>query len=269
MFKFQLKTMIRGSRIGLIALAAFVGAAAAQPNDLVCLSSANQQSPDARGSVQGLMDDMEPVFRAFPQYRDLIYGQAVDICLSASLPSTHGYFSPDRNSIVLQSDLPRPFQVAILIHELRHLQQYASGICPTDSLAMTELARATLALEADASAISLFVANALSEAGRPEAWEALSAWPNQQDIAAAFSEELAASGDPRRATTAAFAQWYASSWRRNNYYRAACSAYLDRQDETKALPQYDEVAADFLDRLCRMPDGSPYECTEASDILGP
>lgn len=269
MFKFQLKTMICGGRIGLVALAAFVGAAGAQPVDLVCLGAANQRSPDARGTVQELLDDMEPVFRAFPQYRDLVSSQAVDICLSTSVPHAHGYFSPVHNRIVLQSDLPRPLQVAILIHELRHLQQYASGICPADSVAMTELARATLALEADASAISLFVANTLSEAGRPEAWEALSSWPTQQDIAAAFSEELATSGDPRRATTAAFEQWYASTWRRENYYRAACSAYLDRQDETKALPQYDEVAADFLNRLCRMPDGSPYGCTEASDIRGP
>lgn len=261
--------MMRAGPVGPIALAVFVGAAAAQPDDPVCLGSANQGNPDARGPVQELMGDMEPVFRSFPQYRDLISDQAVDICLSASLRDAHGYFSPDQNRIVLQSDLPRPMRVAILIHELRHLQQYATGSCPTDSLAMTEVGRATLALEADASAISLFVAKAMSDAGHPEIWDALSNWPTQADIAAAFAEELARSDDARLATTAAFAQWYESAWRRENYYRAACGAYLDRQDITKALPRYDEVSGSFFEGLCRMPDGSPYECTEGSDIRGP
>ncbi|WP_294611746.1 DUF6782 family putative metallopeptidase [uncultured Roseovarius sp.] len=254
--------MIHRTFLASLALVGLVGAAAAQQGDLVCRNSGGT---DDNGTLAALIDGIEPVFQAFPDLRELIAREATDICLSASLYDARGYFSPEDNRIVLQIDLPQPTQVAILIHELRHLQQYTTGSCPTDSLAMSESARATLALEADASAISLFIANTLKDAGQPDIWQALSHWPTHRDIAAAFAAELGASADPRRATTAAFAQWYASEWRRDNYYRASCSSYLDRQDTTKALPQYDQIPPGFYKRLCIMPDGSPYDCV-AGDV---
>ena len=261
--------MMRRILICLMAVLAVTGPAPAQPTDLVCLSSTGERRTSAQAALLALMDGMAPVFEAFPTYRDRLTTQATDVCLSASLHDARGYFSPEDNVIILQSDLPRDVQVAILIHELRHLEQYATGNCPTDRLAMSENARATLALEADASATSLFIANALKDAGQPETWAALAAWPTHKDIAAAFASELGASGDPRKATTAAFAQWYASPWRRENYYRASCSSYLDRQDSTKSLPQYNKIAPGFFKRLCRLPDGSPYDCAEGRDGYRP
>ncbi|MGB8624187.1 MAG: DUF6782 family putative metallopeptidase, partial [Paracoccaceae bacterium] len=92
------------------------------------------------------------------------------------------------------------------------------------------------------------------------------AWRTHSDIAAAFAAEMAATGDAPRATAAAFAQWYASDWRRENYYLAACSDYLDQQDRSKALPRYRLLSEDFLDTLCRLPDGTAYPCAEPEGV---
>lgn len=256
-------------RVCFLVLMVLAGVADAQDRDRVCLSHAGELTTDATQSLQTLMEGMEPVFRDFPVYQDLIRAMGTDICFSDSLRDALGYFSPEDNSIVLQGDLPDFLQVAILIHELRHLQQFATGNCPTDRLAMSETALATFALEADASAISLLVAHALKDAGHPGIWDALWTWPTHADIAAAFRSEIDSSGDPRRATAAAFTQWYMSSQRRENYYYASCSSYLDRLDRTKALPQYEKIAPGFFQGLCRMPDGSPYECQAPSDGFRP
>ncbi|MBT8410374.1 MAG: hypothetical protein KJP02_01080, partial [Octadecabacter sp.] len=54
--------------------------------------------------------------------------------------------------------------------------------------------------------------------------------------------------------------WYMSDDRLNDYYIASCSDFLDRQDASKLLPRYQLVPDDFLDDLCRLPDGSRYRC---------
>ena len=69
-------------------------------------------------------------------------------------------------------------------------------------------------------------------------------------------------GDGPLATTAAFYQWYASPERRERYYRAACSDYLDRQDRSHLIPRYQAIGAEFFESLCRMPDGGVYSCAD-------
>ena len=69
-------------------------------------------------------------------------------------------------------------------------------------------------------------------------------------------------GDPAEAGYAAFAQWYASDERREIYYAASCSAYLDEQDTSHAIPQYGALAEDYFDRLCTLPDGRDFPCAE-------
>ena len=181
------------------------------------------------------------------------------------MDNAHGYFDIEQNRIYLSDEIPFPLQVGILIHEIRHLEQSALGICPSDDLAMQEYARATFALEADASVVSLLVAWDMKENGNSGPWLALSAWPTQSDIAATFASELHTSGDVSLAATASFDQWYLSDSRREDYYIASCSDYLDRQDESKLLPRYQLVPAEFLSDLCRLPDGSPYQCSLPGD----
>jgi hypothetical protein len=56
------------------------------------------------------------------------------------------------------------------------------------------------------------------------------------DIARRFANTMIRFDDVPRAAAAAFDQWYNREHRRDRYYVAACSAYLDEQEKTHALP---------------------------------
>jgi hypothetical protein len=182
------------------------------------------------------------------------------ICLEPRAAGPRGYFDVGTNTIALLDGLTDAQKLVVLIHELRHLDQVGRSVCPSDSLAMEEVARATFAMEADAGAVTAHVAFEAMEAGDGALWEALGQFPNYADIPAAYAAERAASGSAARAMGAAFAQWYVSDWRRDSYYLAACSDYLDRVDRTHRLPSYDLLDSDFYGQLCVMPDGSSYDC---------
>ena len=205
--------------------------------------------------------EIAPVLDRFPSLGEALTEMAPQLCFSSKMDNAHGYLDVDDNRIVLSEELSSAMRIAVLLHELRHLEQLALGICPSDNLAMGEYARATFALEADASAISLLVAWDMKEHGDDSAWVALSVWPSQNDIARRFEEEMAKSGDAAAATAFAFDQWHASGARRELYYLASCSDYLDRQDAGHTLPRYQLVPDDFFEQLCRMPDGGSYHCS--------
>ena len=117
-------------------------------------------------------------------------------------------------------------------------------------------------MEADANAIMLLVAWQAREAGDGMLWSALAGWERTGDIAAAFAARMEASGAPDQAAAAAFAAWYRSDKRQEAYFVSSCMAYLDDRDRLHALPGYDRVAEGYFATLCRMPDGTPYPCTE-------
>jgi hypothetical protein len=102
----------------------------------------------------------------------------------------------------------------------------------------------------------------LKSDGQPDAWDALAEWPTQKDIAARFAAEMARTGDASGAVTAAFSEWYVSKSRVDRYYLSSCSDFLDRQDETKALPSYGMLRKNFLVDLCILPDSTGYTCRE-------
>lgn len=210
--------------------------------------------------LSGALRNAREALRLFPSLERTFLEQAPELCLSDRMDNALAYLDVPANRIVLSRALAPEMTVAVLLHELRHLEQIATGICPTDSLAMREYAFASFAMEADASAISLLVAWSMKEKGNAGPWTALSTWATQADIAETFRTEISASGDAVRAVAAAFDQWFASEDRRTRYYIAACSDYLDRQDTTHALPRYALMPESFLTRLCRLPDGTPYPC---------
>lgn len=212
------------------------------------------------GLVQ-VYEEVAAGLERFPSLRATLEEQSPKLCLSSKMDNAHGYFDIEQNRIYLSDQIPRAMQVGVLLHEIRHLEQSALGICPSDDLAMKEYARATFALEADASAVSLLVAWDMKENGNSGPWLALSEWPTQADIVSKFATEMLASGDVPSATSAAFEQWYMSEVRREAYYIASCSGFLDRQDSSKLLPRYQLLPADFLDDLCRLPGGSRYQCS--------
>jgi hypothetical protein len=101
---------------------------------------------------------------------------------------------------------------------------------------MQATAGVVLAMEADASAVSLAIAWALERAGEPEVWSALATWRSHVRLAQASAAEMRDSGDLARATGAAFVECYEIDWMSETCCVAAGSAYLDRQDATHALP---------------------------------
>lgn len=221
------------------------------------------KSPFAEpAQVASLLSEMEPVFAAFPDLQELISDTSLELCFAENMLEAHGYFQPENNQIMIGDGLPSGLQQAILVHELRHVRQFATGICPAPDLSMAENARAVFAMEADASATSLVVAWAMRETGFPQIWEALAASPLQQDITEAFASEMRAKNDISQATSAAFEAWFGDQTRVDAYYLAACSSYLDREDSTHQLRGYAQLDPAFFDTLCQLPNGGSYACSD-------
>ncbi|WP_218588602.1 DUF6782 family putative metallopeptidase [Marivita hallyeonensis] len=220
-------------------------------------------------------DSPEPIARVVEATSEAISGFAGlemtlssairEICIADKLHAARGYFEPEARRIVLAPDLEGGLPEAVMVHELRHAEQYALGLCPSLSLAMRDYAQAIFAMEADASVASLVVAARLKESGNDSMWEAISRWPMQSDVAAAFETRLEETDSLSQAAQAGFDAWFANEQRTDVYYVSSCLDYLDRTEEAHLLPQYDRVAPEFLDQLCTLPDGTPYQCALPED----
>lgn len=233
----------------------------AQPSLLAAEEpTCGRQPYDAPDQVAELVFGMEPVFAAFPAMQKLIDDVAPEICIEEGMFEMHGYFEPESNRIVIDGSLNVGLQQAILVHELRHVGQFTSGICLSPNLSMVENARAVFGMEADASVSSAVVAWAMREAGSPQMWDAISEWPMQQDIAAVFADKMQNSNDIGVAAGAAFAAWYSYEPRLDLYYLAACSSYLDREESSNRLRRYDALSPSFYGKLCYLPTGDSYAC---------
>lgn len=216
---------------------------------------------DAPDQLSALLLRLVETLKPFPALTSALIDQAPKICLSDDLFEEQGYFEPRSNRIVLNVKLDQDFQLAILIHEIRHLEQFERGSCPAISYRMTDYIRARLALEADASAIGVYVAWVMSQAGDSGPWEVLKTWPTHDDLVARFADEIARGSDEVAATAATFAQWFESAERREMYTFAICSNYLDALDREKVNAGQDSLPEDYAARLCVLPDGRPYGCT--------
>lgn len=248
--------MIRAARLSLAAAAvAFApGAWAAQTCSVAPYA-------DANGDLAALVQRLTAVLEPYPPLAQALLAQAPILCLDDALVEEQGYFEPKSNRIVLNAQIPQDFQLAILVHEVRHLQQFGSGACPTIGYRMADYIRSRLALEADASAIGVYVAWQLRAAGDLGPWEALQAWPTHEDLTARFAATMATGGDEVEATSATFAEWFARADRRELYTFAICSNYLDALDREKVVAGEATLPDDYAARLCVLPDGRPYGCT--------
>lgn len=224
---------------------------------------------DAPPQMQSFLDSAAPALDRFPYYRAAMASQRPSVCIDDGPLGARGFLDVDHNRIVISARLPVDEQAVIFLHELRHLQQIGEGFCPASTLSMEENARAVFALEADAMAVTTMVAWTLRDAGLDGPWQALTNWPLYGDIPVAFQEAIDRGATETVASAAAFYQWYESEWRRESYYIAACSDYLDRQDASHALPQYQLLPPGFLANLCRLPDGTEYPCEEPGNLERP
>ncbi len=250
---------LRGAALAAALLAA--GGAAAQD----CLAPPyDAPGTDAARRLARIVADLAPVLAELPSLDPSGFRDPPQICLGAGTAGPQGSFDPMQNRIVVKALQPDGLLAGVLLHELRHAEQYQRGFCPSNDLSMQANAQATMAMEADASAVSLLAAWLLRDMGRPEPWQALAGWSMQADIAARFAEEIGAGGDAAAALTAAFTQWYASETRVERYYVASCSDYLDRQDKSHALPSYSQLSAGFYTDLCVLRELEGYACDPAA-----
>lgn len=250
-----------------VASALVVGAGAAVAQDVDpdnCLAAPySDVEGQEQEAVRALVAEVRVALKNFPALEAALAENGPDICRSGDLVAERGYFDAEENRIVLASEMSPGLALAVLVHELRHARQFAVGVCPSDDLAMKEYARATFAIEADANVASMVVAWHRKTGGNPDMWEAIRDWPMTADIADRFAMAMEGTDDVANAAAAAFDQWYGFDRRTDIYYVASCSAYLDRMDDTHALPQYRVLGGTFFDELCLLPDGQEYDCREA------
>lgn len=241
--------------LALAAALAFTGGPAVA--ETLCLPA--PYAPD-QGALSALADLLQTTLAPYPSLAAALTEQAPTLCLDDGLVEEQAYYEPKTNRIVLHSGLSPDFQLAILIHEVRHLEQYGRGACPTIAATLSDYMRSRLALEADAAAIGIYVAWSLRAAGNPGPWASLQSWPTHDDLVARFAAEMIASGDAVAATAATYAQWFEDLDRRQMYAFAICANYLDALDREKMPPGKGPLPDDFAARLCVMPDGRPYPC---------
>ncbi len=236
----------------------------AAPDALSCFTPG---SP-APASLRDLADAVE-LLRGpgeFGEYlRDLLRETGLRVCIDLST-DCRGYYEPEANVLALGHGLATAEMTLILVHELRHLAQSRDGYALSLAVDLTEHVRQTYALEADAQAFATLYAWRSSMMGRGELWRVALGQARFGDIAEAFAAAIGKGEDTSTATRAAFSAWYASPWRRERYFLAAASAYLDRLDETHAIRGYAMLPDGHFDRLCRLPDGSEYGCTGTAEI---
>jgi hypothetical protein len=216
---------------------------------------------DASGELSHLVQRLTRTLAPYPSMAHALVDQSPTLCLNDSLVEEQGFFEPKTNRIVLNSTLNEDFQLAILIHEIRHLEQFGRSACPTVSYRLNDYIQARLALEADASAVGIYIAWKLRESGEPGPWETLASWPTHDDLVTRFAAEIAAGADEVTATSSTFAQWFERADRREIYTFAICSNYLDALDREKVDAGKGRLPDDYAARLCVLPDGRPYACT--------
>ncbi|WP_298566037.1 DUF6782 family putative metallopeptidase [uncultured Aliiroseovarius sp.] len=235
------------------------------PPTTSCLVPATEPATSAdQEQISQLHAAIAPVLDTVFRGLDASPDKMPKICLTDFAHTSLGEYVGAEHTIVLQRDMPNALKQGILLHELRHADQFRRGFCPSNDISMEANARAVAAMEADASAISLLAAWELSAMGHPLTWEALSSWSMQSDIADRFAQEMKATGNTTVAVTKAFAQWYDLDLRWRSYYVASCSDFLDRQDETHLLPSYKSLPQSFLNDLCVLSDGARYPCDDAN-----
>ena len=204
-------------------------------------------------AIEGLHPDPDPLLIVLKE-------NGTAICTEPRPSIARGAYNVEQNVIELRSDLDPGERLLILIHELRHLDQFDRGFCPTVDVDIREMERFTFMVEADAQAVATYYAWQLAQSGQPEAWHAILRLKEYADIGAVFANRVGEGVAPELAVEAAFDAWFTSTWRVETYRLSACTAYLDRLDETKLLRKYDRFPPDYFADLCRLPDGASYDC---------
>lgn len=233
-----------------------------------CLPS-DPTSPDEIKDLAAAVDElMSPgAFRDY--FSDLISASGVSLCVDPGAIQCRGYFEPEPNVIAVAAGLTRADKTLIIAHELRHLDQKRRGFGLSLDVDMDEHVRLTYAMEADAQAFVTMFAWSARTSGHPELWKAILRLEHYEDIPEAFAAAMKGDATTTEAMRAAFAAWFTSSWRLEQYYLSAGGNYLDQLDERHAIRRFDPLPSDAFNRLCLMPDGSEYGCQTVDALHEP
>ena len=186
--------------------------------------------------------------------------RGVAICLDDRFDGTYGAYDYGAEMIVLGERLSFDQRAVILVHELRHLDRYALGFCPSLEYDMNAAVTVRAAAEADAQAVTALFAWRTKQRGDPDPWDALLAFEHDEDIGLAFEAAIASGASEADATRAAFEQWFASEWRTTTNHRSACMDHLDQLDELDRAPSEADLPDDWFDGFCVLPGGEDYLC---------
>lgn len=249
----------------LLKIAALLTLIATQATAQTCLTPpySADDAPEIAADIAAVRNALGP----FPALAQTLDTAGPRICLIDGPSEALGTYGAEENLITVSRELSPDKRVAVLLHEIRHLDQFHRGICPAPSLDMRANARAVFALEADAMAITHLIAWANRETGAPDLFDALRESDETADIARAFETAMRETGDPGLATASAFDAWYASEARLEQYYVSTCMAYLDRIEAEHLFAGTAMLSADYLSHICYLPDRTPYPCREPDDPL--
>ncbi|MCK5662839.1 MAG: hypothetical protein KAI17_05095 [Thiotrichaceae bacterium] len=192
--------------------------------------------------------------------------QGTAFCIEDRADGCRGYFDYGYNIIAVREKLDLFTKVIIFIHELRHVDQLSRGFERSLDYDANEMARMTIAIEADANAVLALYTWRLKQKGYPEAWDKLFELSRYSDIYKSFKAEILSSGDELKASRAAFIQWYKSDWRTTSYSRNSIGGYFDMLDDTNLIQRYDKLPEDYFNDLCILPDGRNYGCHLTDEI---
>jgi hypothetical protein len=133
----------------------FASAPIAGRAETTCATAPGYGTDDT--ALAALLDRALPVIDRFASLRDALGATAPEICLFTGPTEALGYFEPGRRRISIDADLDPDLQLAVLLHEMRHVEHFTRGLCPDLSLSMQDYARAVWAMEADAAVVSMIV----------------------------------------------------------------------------------------------------------------
>ena len=210
--------------------------------------------------VEELIDalEQEPALGNYLLANAAKYGTV--FCVDDKADGIYSYYDLKLNVLSIKAHLDFYEQLIFFVHELRHLDAASRGFCPSLEYDVQEMSRLTLASEADAQAVTTLYAWRMKLNGEAEVWPTLAGLDLYGDIALAFEQEMARSGDEVSATRAAVEQWYASKQRVFSYHLQACLSYLDALEASHKLQSYEPLPEDFFDELCVLGAGDNYGC---------
>ncbi|WP_425090924.1 DUF6782 family putative metallopeptidase [Tropicimonas sp. S265A] len=234
---------------------------------LACMSGLGKSEiqclPEATGPAGTALREIQAELQACalcaPAYFTSMTARPPDLCIDDSALAPRGAYEPEAHRIVLSLHLSRGEQLLVALHEIRHLDQVALGLCPSPQMAQEAYVTAKLALEADAMANTVGLAWSMRHTNTGT-WRAAQSISQYDDITRIFSDRIDEGATMPEAVGSAFAQWYKSGWRVENYRLAACMSQLDQRDAQHLLPLYAPLPEAFFEVLCKLPDGRPYPC---------